>query len=73
MNHPEILTWDVREQPDLNKLATAVLDLSRRGWAVHLTPVEDTGCDEYALIVSDRSYEQAEATEAYLRWREDEA
>jgi hypothetical protein len=65
VSKPEILTWDVREQPDLEELAALVLDLS--GGAVHLTPVKDTGCDEYALIVDVRPYEQSEATEAYLR------
>jgi hypothetical protein len=67
---PEILTWDVREQPDLDKLAKLVRDLS--GDTVHLTPVDDTGCDEYALIVDVRPYEQSEATEAYLRRWDDE-
>lgn len=66
MSRPEILTWDCREQPDLDELARVVLELSRCG-EVHLTPVADTGCDEYALIVSDRPYRQPEATKAYLR------
>jgi hypothetical protein len=65
VSRPEILSWDWRGQPDLNRLARLVRDLS--GGTVHLTPVDDTGRDEYALIVDVRPYEQAEATEAYLR------
>lgn len=73
MSRPEILTWDCREQPDLDKLARVVLELSHSG-EVHLTPVDDTGCDESALIVADRPYGQPEATETFLRhWRGQDA
>ncbi len=50
MTH-RILSWNWRGQPDLERLATALREVS--GGAVHLHEV-DTGSDEYAIILSDR-------------------
>jgi len=52
------LTWDWREQPDLDQLAAAITDLS--GGTVHLHQVQ-TETDQYAVVLStaDLSAEQA--------------
>jgi hypothetical protein len=63
---PEILTWDWREQPDLSELASIVLE--RSGGRIHLTPVEDTGDDQYALIIGSEPLTQEQASAAY--WAE---
>ncbi len=47
-----ILSWDWREQPDLDELAKALREVS--GGSVHLHQVE-TGSDQYAIILSDRA------------------
>lgn len=54
-----VLSWDYREQPDITELAKHVLELS--GGAVHITNVDDTGCDAYAIVIADRPYSQSEA------------
>ncbi len=46
-----VVSWDWREQPDLDRLATALREVS--GGTVHLHQV-DTGGQEYAIILSDR-------------------
>lgn len=60
---PDLIAWDWRGQPDLAELARIVAE--RSGGAVHITPVEDTGDDQYAIIVADRPYTQTEATDWY--------
>lgn len=68
MSRPVVLSWDYRGQPDLAELARAVLAAS--GGTVHLTAVEETGTDDYALIVAGEPYGQVEAREVYRRhWR----
>lgn len=44
-----VITWDWREQPDLDELATAIRELSDD--RIHLTVV-DTDSDQYAVVVS---------------------
>jgi hypothetical protein len=62
----ELLSWDWREQPDLDRLAQIVRDLS--GLRVHLTQV-DTGSDEYAIVLSDQQLSEDEAAQVYAgRW-----
>lgn len=68
MSRREILTWDYREQPDLKRLARLVTEMS--GGRVHLVEVEDTGTQDYALIVSDRALDEAETSAVYRRWWE---
>lgn len=46
-----ILTWDYREQPDLDALGEAIRTLSRG--AVDLRAVPETGSDQYAVVVAD--------------------
>lgn len=58
-----ILSWDWREQPDLDELARVLLDVS--GGVVRLYQV-DTGCDEYAVVVADR---ELGVTEVEAEWR----
>lgn len=69
MTRVEVLSWDYSEQPDLGVLATIVLEMSRQG-AVYLTAVEDTGDQDYALIIAGRPFGQGAATEIYRYWLE---
>jgi hypothetical protein len=64
----EVLSWDYKEQPDLNMLGQIVREMS--GGRVHLTAVEDTGDQYYAVIVAARPFEQDAATEIYRYWLE---
>jgi len=61
------LTWDCRQQPDLDELAKAIEVLSMG--RVHLTQV-DTGSDEYAIVLAARPLD---AEEAYRIWFGDDA
>lgn len=63
---PRALSWDYRQQPDLDQLARAVLDLS--GGRVHLHRV-DTGCDEYGIVLADREMTAAAAHAVWMRQR----
>lgn len=66
MIRTEVLSWDWREQPDLDALAGIIRDLS--GLRVHLTQV-DTGSDEYAIVLSDQQLSKDEAAQVYAgRW-----
>lgn len=59
----QVITWDWKEQVPLDRLAAVVREVS--GGRVHLHPVDDTGGDEYALVVSARQLDDAEITAAY--------
>jgi hypothetical protein len=63
MSRVEVLSWDYNEQPNLERLARLVADMS--GGRVHLTNVEDTGSQDYVLVVADRPMDQGEAMAAY--------
>jgi hypothetical protein len=54
----KIITWDWKEQPDLDTIARAVHEMS--GGLVHMREV-DTGSDQYEWIVSDYPVDDAEA------------
>lgn len=60
-----VITWDFREQPDLDHLARLVHDLS--GGRVHLHHPA-TGTDDYALIVSTTALDDTAATTLYREW-----
>jgi len=62
-----VLSWDCRQQPDLDELAKAIQVLSMG--RVHLTQV-DTGSDEYAIVLAGRPLD---AEEAYRVWFGDDA
>jgi len=61
-----VLTWDWREQADLVWLGQLVRDMS--GGRVHLHPVEDTGTDQFVLLVSPVPLDDAAVMDAYRRW-----
>jgi hypothetical protein len=58
-----VVSWDWREQPDLQDLGRRVADISNG--RAYLTEVA-THCDDYALIVSTEPMTPDEAYEAYL-------
>lgn len=58
----EVLTWDWREQTDLDRLARALTTVS--GGSVHLRQV-DTGSDQYAIVLSSSALSEHEAQAAY--------
>jgi len=64
-HEPVILSWDWREQPDLDELAKAVLEMS--GGTVHIHAVE-THSDQYAIVLADTELDDAVVAETYRRW-----
>ncbi len=65
-----ILSWDWREQPDLDALAAVVWDVSHG--AVRLYRV-DTGSDDVAIIMSDRPLRPGEVDTIWERDEEVDA
>jgi hypothetical protein len=59
-----IMSWDWREQPDLNQLAGLVRSLT--GGALHVQPA-DTGMDQCGIVLSTVPLGEAAATDV---WRE---
>lgn len=55
----DVLSWDWREQPDIDQPGRVLA-----GFGVHLHKV-DTGTDEYAVVLADRQMDAAAVTEAY--------
>lgn len=62
MAEMRVLSWDWREQPDLDDLADAVREVS--GGRAHVTQV-DTGSDQYAIVIADRKLTADEAIAAH--------
>jgi hypothetical protein len=60
----EVLSWDWKAQPSLDRFARIISDLS--GGNVHLAQV-NTGSDEYAVVLSDEPLNKDEAVEVYRR------
>lgn len=60
-----ILTWDYRQQPDLDALSRAVAAMS--DGTVHVRQV-DTGSDEYAIVISTAELDGDATRAAYGRW-----
>lgn len=54
-----VVTWDHKEQPDWDEINT-VLELYD---SPYITEIEDTGTDQYAIIVSDELISQKKAKE----------
>ncbi len=57
-----VMSWDWREQPDLDQLDQAVRYASGGLARVHTV---DTGSDEYAIVVADHRVTAAEAQAAW--------
>lgn len=63
-----LLSWDWREQPDINDLKKIITELS--GGSLHVEEI-DTDSDEYAIAFSTEPLSKESAKEAYLsRWNE---
>jgi hypothetical protein len=60
-----ILSWDYRQQPDLNQLAGFVHDLS--GGTLHIEQA-NTGSDEYAIVVTTTALPAPVVDRLYQRW-----
>lgn len=60
-----VMSWDSGEQPDLDRLAEILHDLS--DGAVHLASV-DTGMNEYAVVVSTVPLDKAGVQSTFERW-----
>ena len=63
MSH-RVLSWDYREQPDLDDLAAAIRELT--GSSVHLTQVA-TESDQYAIVLADRPLGVEDAFDLYAK------
>ncbi len=58
--NPVVLSWDWREQPDLEKLAEAV----RKVYGGYLYEIE-THLDDYAIVLSTTPLDAAELAELW--------
>ncbi len=58
------MSWDYRQQPDLDELARIILGLS--GGRVHLHQI-DTGSDEYGIVLADQEMTAAAARSEWMR------
>lgn len=67
-----VLTWDWRGQPNIDELDRMVYDLSATGLPVRITNVENTGCDQLAIVIADRELTQKEAEEALSAYWQEE-
>ncbi len=65
-----VLSWDWAEQPNMTALADIIRDVS--GGTVHLREVEDTGSDQYAVVVSTEPVDEEQARRVYLDWLRNE-
>jgi hypothetical protein len=61
-----IFNWDWKEQPDLNAIAKAVMEISETG-PVFMREIE-TGGDFYIWVVADREVSDKEAEKMYRSW-----
>lgn len=65
-----ILSWDWKEQFNIDDLIQVVNELS--GGKLHVKNIEDTGGDEYAIIVSTEPLSDEKAQEIFeSRWDEE--
>lgn len=60
-----VISWDWRQQPDLDHLARLIHDLSGGQLIVRQA---DTGSDQYALVLSTVGLDQQEADRLYQQW-----
>lgn len=60
-----VISWDWRQQPDLDHLARIIHDLSGGKLIVQQA---DTGSDQYALVLSTVGLDQPEADRLYQQW-----
>lgn len=66
-----IVSWDHREQPDIEEIDRHVRQITADyGRVVRIQSVEDTGCDQYAITIADRELTVAEQQEAWAKWWE---
>ncbi len=65
MTRAAVLSWDYRQQPDLEKLARVVHQLS--DGRVHLHEV-DTGGQEIAVVLTDGALSGVAAAEVFDGW-----
>lgn len=71
-----VMSWDWREQPDmnhLNRLIHEIIPENIHYEGLYLTMVDDTGDDQYAIVITTRPLTQPEARTFYLDWLRKEA
>lgn len=66
MTRAAVLSWDWREQPDLDRLDRLVHDLSGNG-QIRIHTV-DTGTDQFAIVITDGDLDQADVQTVWRRW-----
>lgn len=62
---PVVMSWDCREQPDLDQLAETIRTMS--GGTVHLHQV-DTGAQWYAIVLAPGEVDDQAVAGVYERW-----
>lgn len=61
-----VMSWDYREQPDLDDLARTVRDMT--GGALNIREA-NTRSDQYAIVLSTAPLDETAADAVYDRWR----
>lgn len=60
-----ILTWDYRQQPDLDRLAAIIADLTGGAATVHEA---NTGDDQHAIVLANTALPAPAVDRLYQRW-----
>lgn len=67
-----IIEWDYREQPDFERIQRAMHEVFNGSNHPCLRLVDDTGSDQYALVVSSTPITEREAQDIYDAWLTDQ-
>lgn len=62
-----ILTWDWKEQPNMEELAEIVTGMTTPPATLYMATA-DTGSDEYAVVFATQPINDARATQVYEEW-----
>jgi hypothetical protein len=62
----KIFSWDWQEQAPMDEIAASVAALTKLGRPVYLTPVTETGDDQYAVAAGDVELTAEQATQLYM-------
>lgn len=60
-----VLSWDYREQPDMDHLALVLSELTDN--LIHVYQ-PDTGSDQYAVVITTGPVDAAAVRQAFNRW-----
>jgi hypothetical protein len=70
MTKPQLVTWDWKEQPDVERVARALAEVS--GGAIYVYDV-DTQSDQFAWVIASGELTPDEVAQAYRSGWDDES